>query len=336
MKPTYPLHLLIALTFAISFSFTSVTHAQVNGIGVSALADFDNVINIPTDPDFVDGASIGGVSGQTTQLNLLSGGSIGSNFVADLGSEVNISGGNVGDNFFAGNSEVNISGGIVASRFTVGNSVVDISGGAIGNPDSVFRALGGSDINISDGIIEGVVTAQQQSTIDISGGSLGDIFNVIAGSTANISGGNFGSFFNVGGGSEVDISGGNFAGNSFGISTEIGIREGTVNISGGEFTGLLSADEESTVNFIGTEFFVDGVRLDPLAIRDPFTINNRDAFLSGTLLDGSDFGFFLGSQAGPDFVSADSIVTVTAVPEPSGLAILLASGVVSLSVRRRR
>ena len=336
MKPIYPLHVFFALAFATSFTVTSATHAQVNGPGISPSGDFNTVINIPTDPDLGDGAVIGGGSDETTQLNLLNGGSIGIDFTADAGSEVNISGGNVGDNFFAGNSEVNISGGVVESDFVIGNSTVDISGGTVGNPDSVFRSLGGSDVTISDGVIGGTFLALQQSTVSVSGGSLGDVFNVLQDSTADISGGDFGSFINIRGGSEVDISGGNFAFNPSSLMpTEFEISNSIVNISGGEFAGPLSADDESTVNLIGTEFFLDGNRIDPLSPSVPITVDGRDVSLSGTLLDGSSFDFFLNSNEGPDFFSENSTITVLAVPEPSGTAILLVGVAVSLLVRRR-
>jgi len=64
--------------------------AQVFDSGPSDSALFDDVINVPTDPDIADDASIGG-DGLTTQLNVSDGGTIGSVFLANSGSEVNTS-----------------------------------------------------------------------------------------------------------------------------------------------------------------------------------------------------------------------------------------------------
>ena len=80
--------------------FTSPVTAQV----------FDNVINIPPDPNIGDFADVGG-DGLTTQVNISDGGSIGEGLFALAGSEINISGGIIGDFFSArSGSVVNMSG----------------------------------------------------------------------------------------------------------------------------------------------------------------------------------------------------------------------------------
>ena len=85
--------------------------AQVNGPGPSDSALFDIVINLPPAPNIGSDESIGGIFGQTTQVNVMDGGSVGLFFDAESGSEVNISGGSVGSSFNAEfGSEVNISG----------------------------------------------------------------------------------------------------------------------------------------------------------------------------------------------------------------------------------
>ena len=95
---------------------------------------FDTIINVPPAPDIGDFGSIGD-DGLTTQLNISGGGSIGIDFIARSGSEVNISGGTVGDFFTADSfSVVNISGGTVGDAFdSVRFSVVNISGGTVGD-----------------------------------------------------------------------------------------------------------------------------------------------------------------------------------------------------------
>ena len=343
MKRICPLHLLFALAFATSLSITSAVDAQVNGPGVSPAETFNTVINIPSDPDFGDSGFIGGVPDETTQLNLSSGGSIGPNFSADFGSEVNVSGGNIGSNFSAANSEVNISGGNIETMFTVANSAVSISGGTIVGPDRPLRAIG-SEIDISGGIF-GTNLSTVGSTVNISGGRLENGVNLAGQSTANITGGDFGNFFLVRGGSEANITGGNF-----GFNPDIPdpaatpamltvATNGTLNISGGTFEGnFLTANGSGEVNLLGTEFFVGGVRLDPLQLDDPFLIADRGVTLSGTLLDGSTFDFFLGPSTSTNDDLAPPRVTVStvSVPEPSGLAMLLAGGFVGLLVRRRK
>lgn len=55
---------------------------------------FDTVINVPADQNIGDLGSVGG-DGLTTQVNISNGDTVGFNFVANSGSEVNIGGGNI-------------------------------------------------------------------------------------------------------------------------------------------------------------------------------------------------------------------------------------------------
>ncbi|MEM7560486.1 MAG: hypothetical protein AAF394_15295, partial [Planctomycetota bacterium] len=75
---------------------------------------FDSVLDVPSPPPVglsISGG-IGGVAGQTAQLNIDTYGIATNNFTAALGAEVNIDGGVVGDNFRAlRGSEVNLLGG---------------------------------------------------------------------------------------------------------------------------------------------------------------------------------------------------------------------------------
>ena len=109
----------LTLTFSLLLllAMPSLAKAQVNGSGTSDPSLFDNVINLPPDPDIGDSESIGGVTGETTQLNVMDGGSVGAAFDANSGGEVNISGGMVGNGLTANpGSEINVSGGIVGGR----------------------------------------------------------------------------------------------------------------------------------------------------------------------------------------------------------------------------
>ena len=144
-------------------------NAQVNGSGPSDSALFDIVINLPPAPDIGSVQTIGGVTDQTTQLNVMDGGSVVFGFDAQSGSEVNISGGNVGgcfDAFFG--SEVNISGGTVGGGFDANSgSEVNISGGTVGGG---FDAESGSVVTISGGTVSAAFDAQSGSDVELIGG----------------------------------------------------------------------------------------------------------------------------------------------------------------------
>ncbi len=134
------------LTGAVLLLITSVSTAQVFDPGPSDSSLFTTVINLPPDPNIGDGEGIG----DSTQLNVATGGVVGDDFTVDSGGEVNISGGLVGQNLGAlAGSEVNISGGTVGGSFEASrNSFVTISGGTVG-PE--FRAPFGSLVELVGG-----------------------------------------------------------------------------------------------------------------------------------------------------------------------------------------
>lgn len=135
--------------------------AQVHAPGPSDSALFDKVINLPPHPNlpFI----IGGITGETTQLNISDAGFVRTGFVADKGSEVNISGGTVGESIHArAGSEVNISGGTVGHFFKASASVVSISGGEFMLNGSPY-----TDDNIS-------LDCESSSQCDVLSGTLAD------------------------------------------------------------------------------------------------------------------------------------------------------------------
>jgi len=181
----------------ISVLLISPALAQVNGPGESPANLFDTVLNLPGDEAVITGInleSIGGVPGQTIQLNLTDGGAIGNFFDARLGGEVNISGGMIGFNIDADpGSELNISGGSFDGLIVLDEGVANISGGNLGGP----------------------IIAESGSTVDISGGEIGFVgsvsrffgsFTAEPGSAVNISGGTFGAGFSTRG--SVELIGG--------------------------------------------------------------------------------------------------------------------------------
>ena len=146
--------------------------AQVNGPGPSLSSTFDTVLNLPGDEAVITGAddeSIGGVSGETNQLNVNSGGGVGVSFTINSGSEVNISGGMLGRlSESRSGSEVNISGGILGDSFSAfAGSVVSINGGAV---CAGFDALSGSEVSISGGAIANSFEAHPGSNVELIGG----------------------------------------------------------------------------------------------------------------------------------------------------------------------
>ena len=107
---------------------------QVYAPGPSLPILFDNVLDVPSPPPVGVSVSggVGGVAGQTTQLNINTNGSATNNFTAASGAEVNIDGGMVGNNFTAlGGSEVNLLSGDIGLDFRAESNRVDISGGTV-------------------------------------------------------------------------------------------------------------------------------------------------------------------------------------------------------------
>ena len=132
-------------SFVFRFGLTFLSCALVISSVASAQV-FDTVINLPTDGEIDDEESVG----DGTQLNVFEGGTVGTDFTAFSGSEVNISGGTVSNDFTAfSGSEVNITGGSVGRSFTASSgSVVNISGGSVGADFDVF---GDGNVTLSGG-----------------------------------------------------------------------------------------------------------------------------------------------------------------------------------------
>ncbi len=251
----------------------SPTLAQVNGPGTSPSELFDTVLNLPGDEAVIAGfifESVGGIAGQTTQLNVNDDGDLGGYFEALSGSEVNINGGSV-DRLFSAQlgSEVNISDGFVGRYFDAGTgSVVNITGGTVSN---FFEALSGSAVNITGGTVGSGFEALSGSVVTISGGNMGVNFTALSGSAVNISGGAFGHPFSAVAGSDVELIGGEFRlnGTDFSGST-ITLADGDV------FTGTL-ADGSSFIFSHATSDELANVTLTastlPPADPSPITIN---------------------------------------------------------------
>ena len=212
-------------------SLFTASHAfgQINGVGPSDPALFTNVFNIPTDPDIGNSQSFGGVAGETTQLNLSDGGTIGSQAEFNSGVEINIDGGLLRRDAEAiAGSEVNISGGTIGTEFRISGAEANISGG-------LFEGL----IAISGG------EEPSTNTVTVTGGIFND-FHYTSSTfqspvNAAISGGNFRDDFTIfrfnddyAPTGQIELIGGDFQVNGRSISgTTFSLNEGDV------FTGTL-------------------------------------------------------------------------------------------------
>ncbi|MEM9345368.1 MAG: PEP-CTERM sorting domain-containing protein [Planctomycetota bacterium] len=162
--------------------------AQVFDSGPSDPGLFDTVTNIPPSPDIGDSVDIGGVVGQTIQVNVGDGGSVGNNLQTLFGGEVNISGGVVGIGLTADGGEVNILGGTAGDSVTsIGGGQINFSGGSIGDGSAVFS---GSEFNMSGGTIgtNGAVFSVFGGVFNLSGGTINNSLSASADSEVNIVG----------------------------------------------------------------------------------------------------------------------------------------------------
>ena len=181
-----------------SFFFSGTASSQVFDSGPSDSALFTNVFNLPGDslPDNGNGGgnivevSIGGVKGETTQVNVADGTGPVFEFEANEGSEVNFSGGLLPPFFVANDgTEVNISGGTLNFSFSArSGSLVNISGGSASGGHSIFIAGEGSVVNINGG--ESVASGGL-SVASGGGGAQTDAFIAEAGSEVNLFGSDF-------------------------------------------------------------------------------------------------------------------------------------------------
>lgn len=229
-----------------------------------------------------------------TQLNVLTGGTTG--MFLDMGYYA----GGLDDFFPAVNIEINILGG------TLGD---------------VADFYGDVTVNMEAGQMEGFF-ANNGVTINMSGGTFGTVCGISGEgvpSVFNLSGGTLGGFFDVNAGATLNVSGG-----TLGIKLEVfGDTP--------EFDPFGQADHPGTLNFIGSDFAIDGVPIAGLVPGVPFTVTERGGeTLTGTLTDGGSFEFYLnatGSTSLEDVLYTNAILTVTLAepstpPEPPRLEIV--------------
>lgn len=137
----------------------------------ASAGDFTHVINIPPDPVPANDR-IGGVVGETTQLNVFDSGVLPSGFLVAFGGELNVYSGTVGDNLLIDHG-----------------GVVNIHGGQIGD---FVLPLSGSELNIHGGTFTDIIQADN-AVLNITGGDLGNYLVATNNSVLNISGSNVGA-----------------------------------------------------------------------------------------------------------------------------------------------
>lgn len=275
----------------------------------------------------IEGGTLG--EGAETAFGVvnISGGNVERSFYAYANSEVNITGGTVGEDFrVQTGTKVNISGGTIGDYFEANvDSVVNLFGGTVGNR---FNANSGSVVNIYDGNVGHSFEANRGSQVNFYGGQVVGFFSANADSLVTVNGGNLGFIFTARQGSEVNINGG-----IFGMLSASSLS--LVNVRGGRFDDGFTASSDSEVNLFGKEFSLNGIPLDSLTPGQAVTITDRDVTLSGVLADGSPFSFDLNpmSSSSEDYFHIGSTLTITLVPEPTAIMLLLL-GTTFIALRR--
>ncbi|MCO6045574.1 hypothetical protein NG895_16805 [Aeoliella sp. ICT_H6.2] len=233
-------------------------------------------------------------------------------------------GGVVNESFFgyltAIGATIGLEGGQMRGAYNLIDSDLDIDQGLV----EFYDASYGSTVNQTGGVVRNAF-AQQGGIVTMSGGTLQNGINASAGSAINISGGTVGGHSYLYEDSEVNVSGGQL-GEIHVLTDSLSIsgghinaldawRNSVVNISGGTFGDSFEAALESTVNFSGTSFAIDGVPIQELQLGNPLEIAQRDVTLSGFLADGSPISFLLSSSgtASSSVFSPYAVITVTLV-----------------------
>ncbi|QDS98460.1 hypothetical protein [Adhaeretor mobilis] len=296
-----------------------------------------------------------GIRGDQT-IQVLSGGSLGEDFNAGVGSMIRVdAGGSVGNNLEVTGGYVHLNGGSIGHEADLLNgSHLQLDSGSI---EYNLHAYSGSSIEIQDGSTQSIQLGNE-TTASVYGGSVA-VLSATAGSLATIKAGAFGSVsadsdnmtedvpaeVNLVGatsgrltssdGSIVRMMGGLVDGHVGGSKSEISlsggvwiddtfdIRDTEIRVSGGIILGRLylrdfiSAPIPKLLLF-GTEFYIDGQPVN-LAEGESQSITERGIELSGVLSDGSTFEFDLSSQLFvDDYLSQTGELTITRVSRRQG------------------
>ena len=231
---------------------------------------------------------VGGVPGETVQLNVIDGDRVPRFFVVGQGSEFNVeAGADIGFGLqVQSGSELNFNGG--------DTSITRVPSGAVANfndGEHTFVEGTGGEINVSGGVFDGSI-GFFGGVANISGGdftALSQFQLARNNSVVNISGGNFGSSFNA-----VDAPFGDF--NLTGTEFQLN----------GEPLDLVPG-EAFTVRDRGSNTVLSGVLADGSPFN--FTLNTQRLFRNGDFVDRFGFGVTVtvtqvGDAVDPNFVEA--------------------------------
>lgn len=312
-------------------------------LGQSDPGNFATVINVPPTP-----APTG--IGSNTQLNLYAGGALGNSFGAgnslisnpSTNVEVNIYGGTVGESFRANsNSVVNILGGTVGQYMRLIRSQVNLRGGTMLNEtyvelDSLMSISGGT---------AGYVIADNNGQIAVSGGYVDQVQAGTNGTnakgTVTVTGGMVGTaraeqgVFNVSGG---DITSGLYAEQQSQLSISGGnvgylqlLDNSKLTLSGGTTERLNMVSGSARIR--GSEFRIDGVLIDGLDSvgMSKFVTPPQGASLTGVLQDGTPFLFSKNDD--DNFYSFGFTLEATATPTIGPANITAGADPVPLGIR---
>ena len=205
---------------------------------------------------------------------------------------------------------------------------------------ATVNVIGGT-IGLGVELINGVLNVNE-GNVAIGANSQGTGFNNIN-NTVNVNGGNVGGFFQLRNGTVLNLNDGVVE--SFGVLTNStanitggqvtvfpDIVSGIVNIRGGDVASVRVFDG-GTVHIFGTDFFIDGVLVDDLAIGESQIITERNIELAANLEDGSFFDFVLNPTIVgllPDAATFNSTVMITRVKPLPVLGDLNGDGAVNL------
>ena len=158
----------VCLAVFVSFFFSTTVFSDVFTPGPSESDLFTTVINVNSTETFSPN-NIGGVAGETTQLNLEDGGELNGLFNVNEGGELNFRGGS-SPGFLTANagSEVNFFGGSFFLFAAEDGSVVNYFGGGIGNLGAVAGTVNlfGSNFVLDGELLDDDLVVDQAFTID--------------------------------------------------------------------------------------------------------------------------------------------------------------------------
>jgi len=195
-----------------------------------------------------------------------------------------------------------LTGGLVHDLAPHHNSQVTMSGGTvIGN----LQAWDYSHVTLSGGYVGGVLDAYGQVEITMSSGTVSSSLRVFGDSKVTMSGGSVGESFDVSNNSLVTMSGGSVGGFlGVGDISQMTMSGGTIGLS-------INVSAGATLIICGYNFAIDG---NPVGL-GTYSRSPVSSRLTGTLANG-------------DFINNEFRGTITLIPEPATLLLLVIGSII--------